>query len=226
MQNISTNPIVNNWINTCLSMIHEEDQLKFIKEFENHKDIDYQSMHVFRELILGAYLAKCGFTVKNNTKFLNKTPDWSLINQVDNEPFAIVELANIGIDKKSKDMIANGRKNGDNFFVFWQNQYSDNLNRLSRSIIEKVEKYTEIVNKLHLSFVVSIFVEHTLQFDTCEIIDCLNGTNPGIFKKYQNLSGVIYFAENSGRYKFTYFSNENCNQKVFIPEMLFALVNN
>ena len=90
---IAGNRSINAAIYKCFELLDEKDQRKFVKAFKNQPHGGDQVLNTFRELIMGAFLARHGFRVVHDHAIDGKTPDWSLLNDTPN-PTGIVELVN------------------------------------------------------------------------------------------------------------------------------------
>lgn len=211
------NHSINQWINYCLSLIDCEDAPKFIRSFKNYSGNDQQSLHVFRELILGAYLISKGINVRNNLKIFDKTPDWSVVdnNSIDCE--GIVELVNLNIDIKTNKYIESQKNK---IAVYW---VGENKNRLYQSLLNKVTKYKGLISNNNVPYIVAVFVDFRLHFDLEEFDELLNKKPDGLFHESAHLSGVLYINDSNGKYLFNYFENDLAKNKIKLPSGEFAL---
>lgn len=212
------NQNINLWINYCLSLLDSEDVPKFIKSFKNYSSKDQQSLHVFRELILGAYLRSNGIKVRNNFKISNKTPDWTVIDNAMNYK-CIIELVNLDIDTRTNKYMEQQRCNN-RVAVYW---IGDNKNRLYQALLNKKSKYKDVLSQYDLPYVVAIFVDFRLHFDKDEINDMLNNKQDGLFLEAENLSGLLYISDSNGKYDFIYFKNDIAKNMYQLPSGEFNI---
>jgi hypothetical protein len=177
-------------------------------------------MHTFRELILGAYLNSHGFTGKYEYKIGAKTPDWCLLNR-DNTIKSIIELLNFHIDEATNQYIMEQRKTTQ-VVVYWQDANKNNLERLLSRIHQKIDQYAALVSKLKSSYVIAIFTHFEVGIDFDEdLLPRLINEEDRLFTKYSELSGVMLFKENGGKYYFRYAQNPNAIRQICIPESIF-----
>ena len=178
-------------------------------------------MHTFRELILGAYLNSCGFTGKHEYKIIGpKTPDWCFLNR-ENTIDSIVELLNFHIDQATNQYIMEQRKTKQ-VAVSWQDANKNNLGRLLSRIQQKIDQYASLVRELKISYAIAIFtrIEVDIDFDE-DLLPRLMNEEAGLFTKYSELSGIMLFKENGGKYYFRYAQNPNAMRQICIPESIF-----
>lgn len=207
------NKSINDWINYCLSIINSDDKPQFKKEFKSYSGSDFQSLHVFRELILGAYLISNGIAVRYNYKIFNKKPDWSIINENSSTCKGIIELVNLDIDQKTNDYIEKQRIKNE-IAVYWT---GINKKRLYERLQSKATIYKDLLKNFAGPYVISVFVDFRLHFDMEEVNHLLNNNSNGLFQMYNTLSGVLYFCDSNGKYFFNYFENHIANNKIHLP---------
>jgi hypothetical protein len=90
---IAGNTSINAAIYTCFELLAETDRLKFLKAFRDQPHDGEQVMNTFRELVMGAFLARHGLRVVYDHPIDGKTPDWTILNDIPN-PTGLVELVN------------------------------------------------------------------------------------------------------------------------------------
>jgi hypothetical protein len=90
---IAGNTSINAAIYTCFDLLDEKDHHKFLKAFRDQPHDGDQVLNTFRELVMGAFLARHGFRVVHDHPIDGKTPDWTILNDIPN-PTGIVELVN------------------------------------------------------------------------------------------------------------------------------------
>ena len=178
-------------------------------------------IHIFRELVLGAYLIKNGFNARYEYKNENKTPDWTILTEK-KDILSIVELGNFHIDKRTETEIEKKLKNKGEVACFWRDQNKDNLNRLEQFIVHKATIYKTLINNKQLPYVFSIFCDFRAAIDfEIDLVPCLVNANNGIFKFYPELSGVLFFENSNGSYNFLYKKNMHANNEFEIPSGIF-----
>jgi hypothetical protein len=210
---LAGNSRINETIYRCFERVHEGDIQKFVRKFNSIPHDRVQVFHVFWELLLGAYLAECGFQVRSEWPIDGQTPDWCLIDK-GMRPQGIVELACFGPDAvRAQDIVDQLGEAG-----VWCNFTAPNTQRLYASIQKKASKYKPLVNALGIPYVVSVFGEFTASVDMDELEECLFPENTGLFRLYPELSGVLYFEESGGGYQFVNRTNPTGVRPLNIPD--------
>lgn len=221
---ISENTKINKTIYICFDYLNEKDQKKFVKKFKTtpHNRIDI--MHIFSELILGAYLSANGMKVESERTVGGKNPDWSILDDSLNI-VSIVEVVNHHLDS---DTISDNLKKlnaGEKAIGYFPHRNDPDFLRLYKKIEDKAGRYKTLIAKLNVPYVVAVFMDFTVVVDVQETIDCLTGGDESLFKCYPDLSGVIHFEEsNRGTYGFSYIENPYALRKVDIPSAYFTLI--
>jgi len=190
----------------CFDHISEQDAHKFVRKFKDQLTDNTQVMHTFRELVLGAYLGSIGLNVRYEHQVDKKTPDWCILSG-SSALFAIVELVNFHVDKVTQDRIERQLENT-GFHIGWQ---QPNDFRLYDVIRRKANLYRELVKVRGIPYIVAVFGEFWASVNLDELHSCLYGSSSSIFARNQDMSGVLFFEEQSGRYRFTYLPNPNAS---------------
>jgi hypothetical protein len=207
---------VNATIYRCFDYISEEDARKFVKKFRDQLQDDFQVMHTFRELILGAYLVSNGFVARYDRAINADTPDWCLLDKASTLK-GVIELTNFHSDKATETEIERQVQiNG-----MWYGRLSSNEDRLYHCIWHKVQKYKALVEQNGLPYVIAVFGEFTSFADLEEVRQCLFRQGTGLFALYPTISGVLYFEENAGKYPFTYIPNPGSSRALDLPSGAF-----
>jgi hypothetical protein len=210
---IAKNKRVNFAIYKCFENLCEEDQHKFVKKFREQPHESEQIMHTFRELILGAYLSSRGLRVRHEYLVENKSPDWCILDNRE-VVVGVTELVNFHIDAITQRDIAE-QIQGKNIAVYWRDGNKNNIERLYNCMLDKIVKYKELIESLGAVYIISVFVDFTLDVDDEEIRSCLCPIDSGLFQKYSHVSGVLHFKENGGRYFFGYEQNPKATKNFF-----------
>jgi hypothetical protein len=209
---IAGNKSINAAIYRCFGCIHEEDAQTFVKRFREQPHDQDQVMHTFRELILGGFLASNGLQVRYDQPIDGKTPDWSIVDH-DGGLRCIVELINFHIYKAREDKIKQHWQTG----RIWCGWTGSNTDRLYDRIWDKAVTYKELVGQTRVAYVIALFGDFIPDVDPEEVQECLFDTDAGLFALYPEVSGLLFFAENSGRYGFTYIGNPGAIKDFDLP---------
>ncbi len=216
---VAESQAINAFIYLCFEEFEESAQQKFVKLFRQQPYDQAQVMHTFRELILGAYLHRAGFRVLYAQHLQGKTPDWVIVNE-QLIPLAIVELVNFHIDRQTEMALQKQSQTRPAVVGYWRDGNVDNIERLRYRLQEKAQVYQDLVTKL--AYVIAVFGEFEAALDVDDIVACLNGEREGLFDQYPHVSGVLFFDENGGKYRFQYFENPANPRKLEIPAGIFS----
>lgn len=213
---IAGNKSVNETIYRCFEYICEEDARKFVKKFAELPQDGPQVMHIFRELIVGSYLASIGFSVRYDYLIDSHTPDWCLFDKASNLT-GIVEVtnfhANRNIEREIKEAFQKKR--------LWVDWMPSNENRLYQSIWNKAQVYRDLLEKYCVPYIIAVFGDFFAAVDIDEVNQCLGGTDIGLFELYPTISGILFFEEKVGKYHFKYFPNSHATKGMEISEYIF-----
>jgi len=220
---IAGNTSIDTLIHHCVKYICREDELKFRKKLREQPHDSDQIMHTFRELILGAYLCSSGVKVRYEYTVESKTPDWCILD--DNSMVkGIIELINFHIDKTTEDDISEQMRNA-GLAIYWRDKHRDNVDRLYHCMWDKIQVYRAVVEELRIPYVIAIFGEFSVAVDfKDDLWTCLNDKEFGLFQQYPELSGALYFEENSGKYLFEYAYNSSALRSYNLPSNIFPPV--
>lgn len=216
---ISGNSSINQCIYQCFKYIRKEDQKKFLKKFRKIPHNSDEIMHIFRELILGAYLGYNNFKIRYEFNINGQAPDWSVVT---NNPKSdcIIELVNFHIDNVTEKQIKAHREKSRMFFC-WRDQNKDNLGRLHHSILLKIQKYRKLASELKIPYIISLYIDFMITVDMDEVKECIFEKGINLFKNYPEVSGLLCFRESSGKYIFKYLQNQYALNKVEIQDGIF-----
>lgn len=208
---------INHTICCCFQHLGENEARKSVRKFQDQPQDEAQWWHTFRELILGAFLAKNGLRVQSDFKIDSKTPDWSVLDN-SLRPLCIVELASLHPDANTSEDIARQiRERG-----IWCNFVTPNTERLYHAIWDKAAKYKSLANKGGLSYVIAIFGEGFAGIKEEELHECLFGADTGLFEEYPQVSGLLFSEEESRTsYGFTYKPNPRPSRPFSLPSGRF-----
>jgi hypothetical protein len=201
---------IDSWANHRLPYIRRQDAETFRKKLRKLKGDPEQLLHTLRELILGAFLAKNGFTVEYEREIDRHTPDWSIVDN-NSEIVGIVELRNFHGDRKTEMEIKQGLATGG----LWVGRLPPSSSRLHDRLWKKFAKYKDLTNRLRVPFVVALQVELSTTVNPEDLEDCLYSDEHGLFNQYPEVSGLIAFSDGSG-----YFMNYVRNSKALRPIQL------
>jgi hypothetical protein len=217
---ITGNERINGPICDFFEYVCEEDQRKFTKKFREIPTDSDQTMHTFRELILGAPLRANDLQVRHDYAVGNKTPDWCILND-ESAVIGIVELTNFHIDKATEIEIKR-QIELKNTFHYWRDGNKNNVDRLYHCIECKAQAYRSQAISGKVPYVVAVFGDWKAVVDFGEVRLCLFDEKAGLFDKYPEMSGVLYFVDqNISRYLFYYVENPNALQPITLPTGIF-----
>jgi hypothetical protein len=176
-------------------------------------------MHIFRELILGAYLGYNNLKIRYEFNINGQTPDWSVVTN-NSKSDCIIELLNFHIDKATEKQIKVHKEKSQMVF-FWRDQNKDNLDRLHQYILLKIQKYRKLASELKIPYIISLFIDFIITVDIDEVKECIFEKGINLFKNYPEVSGLLCFRESNGKYIFKYLQNQYALNKVEIADGIF-----
>ncbi len=196
---IAGNRSIDAKIKRCFEFISEKDAKQFVKKFASLPHVEDtidERLHVFRELIIGAYLVTQGFRVQYSRALDKKTPDWSILGDGD-KLTAIVEVVTFHPGKgKTED-------------------------RLHATIKGKFSIYKELAEQHRVPYVVGIHVDFMHTIDDADIQDCLFQDEVGLFSLYPEVSGAIFFVVDVASYPITFYQNPYAKRPFVISNGIF-----
>ncbi len=216
---IAGNKRINDLIYQCLDLIFGEDVQKFIKYFREQPEGSDDILHTFRELVLGAFLNSEGFLARYEYKIDNQTPDWTILSG-EGLVNCVIECTNLHIDKATEVEIET-KQPEKRVVAYWRDGNKDNVERLYQCIWRKATAYKSLIASSKAPYVIGVFSDFEVAIDSEEVELCLYDEDSGIFNMYPEISGVLHFVENSGRYTFMYFKNPKAKYGIRIPNGVF-----
>src|SRR5271157_4646500 len=194
---IAGNRSIDAKIKRCFEFISEKDAKQFVKKFASLPHVDGtidERLHLFRELIIGAYLVTQGFRVQYSRPLDKKTPDWSILGDVD-KLTALVEVVTFHPGKgKTKD-------------------------RLYAKIEGQFSIYKDLAEQHSVPYVVGIHVDFMHTIDDDDIYDCLFHGKDGLFSLYPEVSGAMFFVVDVASYPITYYQNPHAKRPFVISNV-------
>ncbi len=207
---------LNKAIYHCFQYIDETEARKFVRKFQDQPHESVQVIHTYRELILGAFLGQNGFHVKHDYEIDLKTPDWCSFDDSSNLQY-VVELASFHPDAAtSQDIVRQIREKG-----IWGNFVKPNTERLYHAIAEKVLAYRALAKEHKFPYIVAIYGESFAAIKQEELDECLFGTEAGLFSRFPEFSGFLFFEESAGSYLFFYKPNPHAVRPMSLPSGRF-----
>jgi hypothetical protein len=197
---LAGNTSINDRIQACLAALDPRDVPAFLRKFRC--DGDDQKFHTFRELILGAHLREGGWAARYEQAVTGKTPDWLIPAEAEG-PVEIVDVVTLH-QRRSTDIEIGASFCAGRAWAGWVTIRPDHI--LSK-LDQKVGSYRRLASLRNLPYTVAAFSEFTASLDPEEVSHVLYEHHGGLLASTPELSGVIFFSEQSGDYQFTYFAN-------------------
>ena len=196
----------------CFEHIDDADASAFVRLFRAQVDDGQQVLHTFRELVLGGFLASRGLRMRHNLHVDNQTPDWCRLSATA-EPDAIVEVVNFHPPRMIERDIDTVARTG-----VWVGRMPPHVPRLRSCLEDKATAYRSLAQRRGIPYVIGVFSEFTADVEPEELDECLVHPEHGLFDAYPVVSGVIFFEERSGVYRFKYTANPRASRPVVLPE--------
>ena len=196
---IAGNSSIDAKIKYCFQFIHEDDARQFVKKLASLPQVDDtvdERLHVFRELIIGAYLGRQGLHVRYSKPVDGKTPDWSILADTD----ALAALVEV---------------------VTFHWGAGPTADRLYATVQGKFSTYKNLADRHAIPYVVGIHIDFMASVDTDDIVDCLYHGEYGLFAQYPGVSGAIFFDIMGACYPMTYYRNPQATRPFIIPNGVF-----
>lgn len=214
---VAGNSSINSTIHSCFRVITPDDEQKFRTKFR-HQDGDNESLlHTFRELLVGGYLSDHGFVMKYEPVIEGKTPDWAILDKDSAEYRGIVEVSNFHAGHATdKDIDRQIEQRGCATLFL-----PDNDSRLYGHIQDKAAGYKRLVEKLNIPYIIALFGEFNADVELEEISRCMSESQTALFNLYPAVSGVLFFMEQVGVYRFSYLANANATWQLPVSNGYF-----
>lgn len=205
---IAGNPAVDRTIRKCLGEI-PVSVARVVERRLRSVATDDDGMHTFHELLIGAYLARCGWTVEYERLIDGKTPDWTLIE--DGDARGIIDVVTYHLARSLEDYLKEmSAKRGT--AAYWP----ENEQKMFGALDGKASNYDALATRRGIPFVVSIFTKFEVGASPDEIMQVLAGEGR-IFEQRPALSGVLFAREETGKFGFTYFPNPTAALPIALP---------
>jgi hypothetical protein len=145
-------------------------------------------LHAFRELKVGAAIARAGGTVVYERKIGGKTPDWTLLDDT-GRPIAIADVFTFHLEKEKEDE----RKKANDAGEMWLTWLEDTP-RLGQAIDKKIGNYSQVAKAENIPFVVVAVPNLDAGVDTIEVDRFTSGA-ASVFDGRPDVSGVLIFPD-------------------------------
>lgn len=209
---IAGNRNIDAMIYRCFEHINDADAAAFVRLFRAQIDDSQQVMHTFRELVLGGFLGSRRQRMRYNVSLENQTPDWCRLSPAA-EPDAIVEVVNFHPPRILERDIDTVARTG-----VWVGRMPPHVPRLRSRLEDKAAAYRTLVERRGIPYVIGVFSEFTADVEPEELRECLFHSEHGLFDAYPAVSGIIFFEERSGVYRFQYTANPKASRPLLLPE--------
>jgi hypothetical protein len=203
---------VNAAIYRCFEFLSDADVRSYVKKFREQPHDGDQVKHTFRELLLGAYIASHGHTVASESKIDGKTPDWSILENI--ELKCIIEVVNFHNSKASKDAAMHVDISGQHWTFVYQPDHTD---RLYATLHDKFIKYKDIVDRHGIAYIPALFVDFDANVNSTQLHTCLFDAATGLFAAQRHVSGVHVFMDTVLAYRFDYIPNPDAARPFSLP---------
>jgi hypothetical protein len=197
---LAGNSHINARIHKMLEEIDSSDVSAFIRKFKSERN--EQLFHTYRELIIGAELRRHGFRLRYEQKVLEKTPDWVIVDEVD-QVGEILDVVTLHQRRETETDMQHTVSTGE----IWSGWVTIPPDHIYSKIEQKANAYADLVSTINKPYIVCMFGEFTACVNPEEVQYVLYDHKGGVFSTTPTLSGVVYFFECSGEYHYFYFGN-------------------
>jgi hypothetical protein len=193
----------------CFEYLTEGDQRKFLKKFAHTKSLEDDSLvnHTLNELVLGAYVARQGFSPQYEPNLGGQTPEW-LMTQKQTGQLVLLELVNFHLPEKEDKEVRAAMKSGAPC-AYW---LGPNTDRVYSRLQEKMAKYKSIVEERGLHYVVTVFGRFSSALTIKEVRECVDGGD-ALFPQYPQVTGLVFMYTINCEYRFEYLPNSHATKK-------------
>ncbi len=212
---ISSNPIVESYVQFCFGLIEPSDVSRFTARLKGFDPGGDEVMNCFRELVVQAYLSAAGLHVRYEMPIDGKTPDWSW-RATDGSLAGIADMYNLGADSKLSELDKRARaEQQDEDGYFYARFSPSNTNRLYWALYSKASHsdYVGIATKYRVPYLVVAHIDFRLAIESSEIADSIQ-SDMGVFANRENVSGVLLVQDG---YSFQFIPNPNAIRKIELP---------
>ena len=99
----------------------------------------------------------------------------------------------------------------------WVGWLPSNVPRLYDRLTEKAACYGKLVDECGIAYIIAVFSDFKACVDIGELQECLLPEGSGLFAMYPAVSGVLFFEESVGRYRFQYIPNPQALRPFDLP---------
>lgn len=207
------NTSISDMIHTSLTYLSERDANIFRRKFREQREDERQSLHTFRELLVGVYCVRLGYDAVFEPEIDGQTPDWKFLGN-GRLPDCLAEVVNFHPDQHtegSQDRSLAARN-------AWCDWLPDNATRLYSSVQNKASKYKSLLADATLPYVIFVYTA----FQACVLpheVEAILLPDDGLFLSYPMLTGVCHFGEGGWlrnmHYRFQYHQNPHATHAGF-----------
>ncbi len=225
-EEITGHPAIDVWLKCYKPQLSKKDYAKFCSMLSALKSDEQQLRHKLRELILGGFLAKRGFTVEYEREHYGQTPEWTIFK--DSKMIAIAEVRNFHGDIKIENEIRKGGTEGLTMASGYRVAFGENVfvfaylpscrDKVWAPLREKFEKYKQLANKLDVPYIVGFAIEYVAaaMIEPKDVLDAVHNEEYGLFKAHPEVSGLYHFAD-ADFYQMRYEPNPHASRP--LPNM-------
>lgn len=226
---IAGNPSINHAIYRAFGDLPDAVAEKVAKRLKQQADAKQdQVMHTFRELLIGAHLARSGYEVDYERPVSGKTPDWTTIGE-QQDPTGIVEVVNHNLAADIARKIEAANAEGQ-LHVY----YPEDEKRLFDKVDGKVGQYEKTVRDHDIPLVVAVFAGFDTGVGEDDLAMCVGPDEHSVFQQRPALSGLLLMETGSPvdlaalarggtafppgyRYQFRYIANPIAERPFSVP---------
>lgn len=184
-QDIAGNPVVNAEIHRCFDAIGDITiARRFVKRFESLRRDNWEVMNIYRELLVGGFLADNGYRVRHEEPLGPLTPDWFVAGP----PPTHVEVVTHYLDNSSRARL----ERGDIVYI----DEEKNLDRIITAVTEKATKYSNLAVGEGRQLIVAVCLEFSSPIPLETVGSRLEGESS--LQRFEALSAVLLHKHENG----------------------------
>lgn len=197
---LAGNDHINARIYEMFGQIDPADVAAFVRKFR--KERDEQRFHTFRELVVGSHLRQSGLNARYEQRVQDKTPDWVIYDQA-GAVHELIDVTSLHQRRETEtDMV--GSVAAGQIWTGWVTIPPDHI---YSKIESKASAYSRLSAEVGKPYTVFLFGEFLATVDPEEIEHVLYKHHNGVFSSLPMLSGLVYFTEGGGAYRYNYYAN-------------------
>jgi hypothetical protein len=202
---IAGNDAINFRIYESFEQLDAADVRRFVKKFNAEKDP--HRFHTYRELLIGAHLRRRGWNARYEQRVGVNTPDWAVVDQA-GSVIEVVDVVTLHQRRVTESAISTAVAK----HKLWTGWLTVPNGHIYSKLEAKASAYARLTESAQVPFTIAAFGEFTASIEPEDVREVCNVHAGGMFSACPFVSGVIFFRERAGQYRFSYFANPTADR--------------